>query len=104
MRTDLPISRTLFPCLRSLALTRPSEHDALVSDDAPDHDRALRAFMILLPICLAGLFLVLSFVLPVFADMSVAARLVLPLLVCLLFFAKSRMSGRDDRAWWRSWW
>ena len=93
----------LVPCLRSLALTRRSEHDALVSG-APDHDRALRAFMILLPICVAGLFLVLSFVLPVFADMSVVARLVLPLLVCLLFFAKSRMTGRDDRAWWRSWW
>lgn len=75
-----------------------------MSDDAPDRDRAVHAFMSLLPLCLAGLFLVLSFVLPVFADMSVVARLVLPLLVCLLFFAKSRMTGRDDGAWWRSWW
>jgi hypothetical protein len=60
--------------------------------------------MTLLPICLAALFFGLSFVLPVFADMSILARLVLPLVALLFFFVKSRATGRDDGAWWRGWW
>jgi hypothetical protein len=65
----------------------------------------MRTFMILLPIFLAGLFLVLSFVLPVFADIPVVARIALPLAVGLVEWAKTRMTSRDeDGAWWRYWW
>lgn len=61
--------------------------------------------MLLLPVLLPALFLVLSFVLPVFDDMSVLARITLPIAAGLVAWATTRITSRDeDGAWWRSWW
>ena len=80
-------------------------HDAHVRDNAPNDHRGVRAFTVLLPICLAGLFLALSFVLPAFANMSALARIGLPIFVVLVVGWMMRVTSRDERgAWWRYWW